>query len=90
MEQQGIAPIDLFSVENEASATELSRRAVEINAMRLETQKKAQAEALEKVEASGFEHFIYVSSENFHKGVVGLVATQLSQQFHVPAFCGNL
>lgn len=33
--------------------------------------------------------FIFVSSEEFHRGIIGLIATKLSQEFNRPAFVGS-
>jgi single-stranded-DNA-specific exonuclease len=88
--EMGIQPIDLYLVESEAEAQALVDRVLSNNQDRQVSQKSAEEEALEILREHPPKHSIFVYSKNFHRGVVGLVATKLCQQFSKPAFVGSL
>lgn len=88
--EMGIQPIDLYIVETEKEAEDLVARVLSNNQDRQVSQKSAEAEALAYVEANPPKSSILVYSKNFHRGVVGLVATKLCQEFGVPTFIGSL
>src|SRR5207244_1090931 len=54
------------------------------------SQKCAELEALELVTQRPPKAATFVYSKNFHRGVIGLVATRLCQDFGLPAFVGSL
>jgi single-stranded-DNA-specific exonuclease len=86
----GIRPLDLFLVEDEAKALEMVQQVMKNNSLRVELQGEAEKSALEMAELWRDEKFIFVSSDQFHKGIIGLVATKLSQTFSKPAFVGTI
>lgn len=88
--EMGIQPIDLYLVETEAEAEKLVERVLLNNQSRVELQKAAEAEAFDYVKANPPTSCIFVYSRNFHRGVVGLVATKLCQEFKLPAFVGSV
>ncbi len=88
--EMGIEPIDLYLVEDESAAQGLVERVLSNNQTRQASQKSAEVEAAEIVEARELGHAIFVYSKNFHRGVVGLVATKLCQEYGRPAFVGSL
>ncbi|MES2855618.1 MAG: DHHA1 domain-containing protein, partial [Bdellovibrionota bacterium] len=88
--EMGIQPIDLYLVDDEKQAEALVSRVLSNNQDRQVSQKSAESEALAYCRANPPKNSIFVYSKNFHRGVVGLVATKLCQEFGLPAFVGSL
>jgi single-stranded-DNA-specific exonuclease len=88
--EMGIQPIDLYLVEDENEAQRLVEAVLSNNQTRQASQKNAEAEAMRYLEENPPGHAIFVYSASFHRGVVGLVATKLSQEFGLPTFVGSL
>lgn len=86
--ESGILPIDLFLVEDDRMANDMVRQVLKNNSTRVQLQSDAEAEAMELLKDWNRENFVFVASRNFHRGVVGLIATKLSQVFNQPAFVG--
>lgn len=86
--EQGVRPLDLYLVEDETEAQNLVGEALRFNKMRLGFQADAEKEASEILKMWPFSKFVFVTSRNFHRGVVGLIAAKLSGQWGVPAFVG--
>lgn len=84
--EKNILPIDVLLVGGEDEAFELISDVFSCHRDRVNMQKEAEVEAVKFVQANPQTGHIWVSSENFHKGVVGLVATKMTQQFGIPAF----
>ncbi|MGZ3749428.1 MAG: single-stranded-DNA-specific exonuclease RecJ, partial [Pseudobdellovibrionaceae bacterium] len=84
----GILPIDLFLVEEVPQANKMVCQVLKNNSTRVQLQSDAEAEAMELLKNWSYKDFIFVASRNFHRGVVGLIATKLSQVFNKPAFVG--
>jgi single-stranded-DNA-specific exonuclease len=85
--EEGLRPLDVF-LADEVTASKVVETMFTINERRQALQKSAMAEALELMEKNSSNGFIWVFSQNFHPGVVSLVANQLMQKFKVPAFVG--
>ena len=88
--EMGIQPIDLYLVDSETEAQNLVERVLSNNVDRQASQKNAESEALAQLKANPPTSSIFVYSANFHRGVVGLVATKLCQEYGLPAFVGSL
>lgn len=88
--EMGIQPIDLYLVQDETEAQLLVERVLTNNQTRQASQKNAEAEAMDYLIENPPKSSIFVYSKNFHRGVVGLVATKLSQEFGLPTFVGSL
>ena len=88
--EMGIQPIDLYLVDDEKKAQALVEAVLSNNQDRQASQKNAEAEAVAYLAANPPTSSIFVYSKNFHRGVVGLVATKLCQEFGLPAFVGSL
>jgi single-stranded-DNA-specific exonuclease len=84
----GILPIDLFLVEDESQAQTMVRQVLKNNSTRVQLQSDAEAEAIDLLKNWSRKDFVFVVSRNFHRGIVGLIATKLSQVFNRPAFVG--
>lgn len=85
-----IRPLDLFLVESEIEAQKLMGQVLEQNDMRVTLQAEAEQLALTKAKAWEDKPFIFVYDESFHRGVIGLVATRLTQAFQKPSFVGSV
>ena len=88
--ETGIFPLDIYLEENTGEACQLIEEVMANNEMRLRLQAEAEAEAWEQAKELDQKGYVWVWSPNFHKGVVGLVATKLAQGLGVPAFVGSL
>ncbi len=88
--EMGIRPLDLYLVETDKEAESLVERVLLNNQSRVEFQKAAEAEAFAYAKENPPTSCIFVYSNNFHRGVVGLVATKLCQEYKLPAFVGSV
>jgi len=88
--ETGLQPIDLYLVETDREAQALVQQVLSNNQDRQASQKNAESEAFELVGRNPPSSSIFVYSQNFHRGVVGLVATRLCQEFGLPTFVGSL
>lgn len=86
----GVMPIDLFLIEDEKKADQLIKKVLSFNDKRIHLQKKSEDQALDWLKKRDQQHIGFMASEEFHKGVVGLVATKVAQTRLVPAFIGSV
>lgn len=86
---KGLLPIDVFLCDDEEYAKHMVEQILSLNSDRLGHQKKAEKLAIDKAFDSE-EKYCFVFDESFHKGVVGLVATKLSQTYNKPSFVGGI
>lgn len=85
-----ILPIDIMLEDSQQKAEKLIDQVLAENNNRIQFQNEAEIEAMEKVKSWELAEFVYVASENFHRGIVGLIATKLSQNLNRPAFVGSI
>lgn len=88
--ESSILPIDIMLEEDFAAAEQLVSQVLEENDNRIQFQNEAEQEALELVKTWAYGDFVFVASPNFHRGIVGLIATKLSQNLNRPAFVGSI
>ena len=88
--ESGILPIDIFLLEEESSARDMVRQVMKNNSTRVQLQSDAETEAQVILKDWPHKDFVFVASKNFHRGVVGLIATKLTQVYNKPAFVGSL
>jgi single-stranded-DNA-specific exonuclease len=88
--EMGVQPIDLYIVDDEKKAQALVETVLSNNQDRQASQRSAEAEAMAQVQSRPLGSSIFVYSKNFHRGVVGLVATKLCQEFGLPTYVGSL
>lgn len=86
----GIQPIDLYLETDPVKAREVVSAVLSNNQDRQSSQKAADEEADRILQEHPPRGIVAIASERFHRGVVGLVATKLSQRFGVPAFVGAI
>lgn len=88
--EAGVLPIDIFLCEDMKAARNLVTHVLENNSTRVQLQSDAEQLALSMLQDWPHEEFVFVASERFHRGIVGLIATKLSQSMNRPAFVGSL
>jgi len=86
--ERGLLPLDIFIESDKKKAEELIFEVMENNTLRRKLQDQALNEALEIGETFVDENFVLACSEDFHQGVVGLVATRLSEEYKKCSFIG--
>lgn len=88
--EKNIRPLDLFMVESESEARELMGQVLQQNDLRVTLQAEAEQLALTMAKNWEDKPFVFISDMSFHKGIIGLVATRLSQVCQKPAFVGSV
>ncbi|MDI7274459.1 MAG: single-stranded-DNA-specific exonuclease RecJ [Anaerolineae bacterium] len=76
---------ELLSTESPERALELARELNEINAERQRLTEELSARARECWQVGPDEPLIFVAGPGFHKGIVGLVASRLTEEFYRPS-----
>lgn len=87
--ESDILPVEIYLEDDYQKALQMVGRVLENNETRQSLQSDAEAKALQMLESWSEPDFIFVSSPYFHRGVIGLIATKLSQHFNRPAFVGS-
>lgn len=85
--EEGLRPLDVFMADEE-KAFSITDEILSVNDRRRKYQKTAEAKAEELMAEMNQKEFIWVYSEEFHPGVVSLVANGLMQKYGRPAFIG--
>jgi single-stranded-DNA-specific exonuclease len=85
-----ILPIHIFLETDMQKAESKVEQVLSLNSDRQTLQAAGEEEALVKLKNWQEKKFVYVSSPSFHRGVMGLIATKLAQEFNCPAFVGSL
>ncbi|WP_295764946.1 single-stranded-DNA-specific exonuclease RecJ [uncultured Oscillibacter sp.] len=83
---------DLLEEEDPARAEELARELCELNRERQAVEQAICADAVEQIESLRQEErsALVLSSEDWHQGVVGIVASRLSEKYSCPSFMIHL
>lgn len=88
--ESDILPIHIYLEKSEIKAKDMIGKILENNQTRQSLQSSSEELALNQLKNWPYKDFVYVSSENFHRGIIGLIATKLSQEYQKPAFVGSL
>lgn len=88
--EMGLLPIDIFLAEDELEAEGLIQQVLNLNSLRRTLQQEAEEDAEKKFLEKEQRNFAFVWSETYHKGVIGLVATRLTQNYGIPSFVGSV
>jgi single-stranded-DNA-specific exonuclease len=88
--ERGLLPIDVLAAPSRERALEIVDEVLSNNQVRQDLQKSAELEAQRLFLESPDRDFVWVWSDSFHRGVIGLVATRLCQDHGRPAFVGSL
>lgn len=82
--------IRLLLTDNYNEAIELAEYLSAMNTKRQRVEEEVMEEAVEMVRQKGYDRCIVVASEGWHEGVVGIVASRLTDMFYRPAFVFNI
>ena len=85
-----ILPIDILLCEDGKTAQSLIHRVLENNQMRVQLQAEAEVEIQNFIAGALNEKVMFMVSPQFHRGLVGLMATKMSQDSQKPSFVGSL
>ncbi|MEM6552802.1 MAG: single-stranded-DNA-specific exonuclease RecJ [Planctomycetota bacterium] len=81
--------LELFLTEDPLRAGDLAQRLTDINDDRRSLQRDIERQALEQVETLGYasddHRIIVLAGDNWHPGVLGIVASRITERFHRPA-----
>jgi len=80
------AGLELLLTEDLERANELARQLTQENQLRQETEKEILAEAISLVEREPLPRVIVLSSNHWHHGVIGIVASRLVERYYRPVF----
>lgn len=88
--EEGPRPLDVFLADKE-SARRLVTEVMVVNQRRKDFQAQAEKLALKLLSERENDHpFVYLVSEEFHPGVVSVVANRLMDKFQKPTFLGAI
>ncbi len=78
--------LKLLLTDNEESAEEIADKLCEINKLRQNTEQAVTADALKQISEYRKGTYAYVlSSDSWHQGVIGVVASKISEKYRTPA-----
>jgi len=80
------AGLELLLTEDLERASELARLLTRENQSRQETEKQILSEAISMVEKEPLPSVIVLSSDHWHHGVIGIVASRLVERYYRPVF----
>ncbi len=87
--ESDILPAQIYLETDHRKAQQMIARVLENNVTRQTLQGDAEVRAMKLLESWNEPDFVFVSSKDFHRGVIGLIATKLAQHFNRPAFVGS-
>lgn len=87
--ENNILPAQIYLETDFKKAEQMVSEILENNQTRQNLQVEAEKKAFEYLENWSEPDFVFVSSDLFHRGIIGLIATKLSQSFNRPAFVGS-
>jgi single-stranded-DNA-specific exonuclease len=76
--------IDLLLTDSEDEATQLASWLHQLNAERQRIEEEVHREALDQIQKKEIGPVIVLSSENWHRGVIGIVASRITENFCRP------
>lgn len=87
--ENNILPAQIYLETDFKKAEQMVSQILENNQTRQNLQIEAEKKAFEYLKNWSEPDFVFVSSDLFHRGIIGLIATKLSQSFNRPAFVGS-
>lgn len=78
--------VDLLLTERQDRAESLVAQLCELNSRRQQIELEVFNDCLERLDKNPPEGLIFLSDHNWHQGVVGIVASRLTERFHLPVF----
>lgn len=88
--ESGILPIHIYLESSAPRARELVEKMMANNLTRQNLQSSAEEKALSLISEWKNKDFVFVVSDEFHRGIIGLIATKLANDLQRPAFVGAL
>ncbi|MBQ7982878.1 MAG: hypothetical protein IJ302_04870, partial [Clostridia bacterium] len=79
--------VELFLTDSPEHANRLANELCDANRERQETENRIAYEAFEQVEREhdiGLEHILVLAGEGWHHGVIGIVASRVTEKYHLP------
>lgn len=87
--ESDILPAHIYLETDYKKSEKMVYRILENNETRQSLQSDAESKAFKMLESWNEPDFVFVSSPEFHRGIIGLIATKLAQHFNRPAFVGS-
>lgn len=87
--ENNVLPAQIYLETDIGKAQQMVSLILENNQTRQNLQSDAEKKAFEILQKWVEPEFVFVSSDLFHRGIIGLIATKLSQHFNRPAFVGS-
>lgn len=82
--KNGLDALRLLCTSKQSQAEQLATELSLTNVERQDMTSEQIKEALTQVESQSNEKILFISSANFHEGVIGLIAGKITEQFHKP------
>lgn len=87
--ENGLRPIDIYLADSTDKAEELVEQVLSQNSERLDLQSHGETTAFALLKDWPHKDFVLLTSKEFHRGVVGLIATKIANETGRPAFIGS-
>jgi single-stranded-DNA-specific exonuclease len=88
--ESGLRPLDIYLVDSSDKAKQLVGQVMQNNVDRVQFQGDGEDLAFRMLEDWPHTSFIFLASNKFHRGVVGLIATKLAIAKGVPCFIASI
>lgn len=88
--ERGLRPLDVYLIQDAALARSQIAEVLRNNQDRVELQTEGENLALDMLKNWTEKKFVCLISDQFHRGVVGLIATRLAGTTGVPCFIGSV
>ncbi len=82
--------VRLFVTDSTKEAERIALWLNDLNSQRQKIEGTIFNAALKKIEQQGFEKVIVIADEDWHEGVIGIVASRLVEMFNLPTFIFNI
>ncbi len=76
--------VNLLTSKNKSISSVIAQKLYEFNNLRKSIEKKVEQEALKQISTND-ENIICVHNENWHPGVIGIVAARITEKFNTPS-----
>jgi single-stranded-DNA-specific exonuclease len=86
----GLRPVDILLETDLDRARDLMNKIQEQNGMRVQLQQEGERLALLEAHKQKDQEFILIVHSQFHRGVIGLIATKIMKDYQKPTFIGTL
>lgn len=79
-----LTALKLFTTTNETNAENISRKLANLNRKRMQIEQSIKDEAIKQAEEYAGDNFLVLSSNDWHKGIIGIVASTIVELYHKP------